>query len=132
MIPGFYRLLQAQEADAQVAAATELRDAIAKLADAADAEGPFFLGAEMSFVDVVAAPWVLRLSRVLAPYRGWPEPERGSRWGRWVAALEAEEAVKATTSTDELYLDSYERYAGESRHCLVFGFGDPTFPRWKW
>lgn len=29
-------------------------------------------------------------------------------------AMEADEAVKATTSTDELYLDSYERYAGTS------------------
>lgn len=55
---------------------------------------------------------MLRLSRVLKPYRGWPDPEVGSRWGLWLDAMESDEAVKATTSTDELYLDSYERYAG--------------------
>ena len=54
---------------------------------------------------------MLRLSRVLKPYRGWPDPEPGSRWATWVAALENDESIKATTSTDDLYLDSYERYA---------------------
>lgn len=56
---------------------------------------------------------MLRLSRVLKPYRGWPDPEKGSRWAAWVDAVEANDQVMATTSSDELYLDSYERYAGE-------------------
>lgn len=55
---------------------------------------------------------MLRLSRVLKPYRGWPDAEQGSRWGVWLDAIEGDENVKATTSGDELYLDSYERYAG--------------------
>ena len=54
---------------------------------------------------------MLRLRRVLGPYRGWPEPEEGSRWKAWVDAIDREPSVVATTSTDELYLDSYERYA---------------------
>jgi glutathione S-transferase len=54
---------------------------------------------------------MLRFSRVLKPYRAWPDPENGSRWKKWVDAIEAEECVKATTSGKELYLDSYERYA---------------------
>ena len=111
--PCFYRYLQAQEADAQVEAAGELREQIAKLVDAADPKGPFFLGDTMSFVDVQIAPWVVRLRKVLGPYRGWPEPEPGSRWEGWVRAIEGHEAVRATTSDDQLYLDSYERYAGE-------------------
>lgn len=72
----------------------------------------------MSFVDVQMAPWVIRLAKVLKPYRGWPDEDPESRWGKWVKAIEEHEAVKATTSTDELYLDSYERYAGES--CPVY------------
>ncbi|KAF2197088.1 hypothetical protein GQ43DRAFT_444542 [Delitschia confertaspora ATCC 74209] len=111
IIPGFYHLLQAQDADKQVQHAEELRNEIAKLVNAADPTGPFFLGQQMSFVDVQIAPWVLRLKRVLGPYRGWPEPERGSRWAKWVEAVEGEQSVRATTSNDELYLDSYERYA---------------------
>lgn len=54
------------------------------------------------------------MRKVLMPYRGWPEPDEGSRWAKWVNAVEQHESVKATTSSDELYLDSYERYAGES------------------
>ena len=53
------------------------------------------------------------MRRVLKPYRGWPDPEEGSRWARWVDAIEKNEGVKATTSSEELYLDSYERYAGK-------------------
>lgn len=48
---------------------------------------------------------------MLGPYRGWPEPEQGSRWGKWVEAIEGDEAVKKTTSEDRLYVESYERYA---------------------
>jgi glutathione S-transferase len=113
IIPGYYRYLQAQETEKQKEYAVDFKNQITKLVDAADATGPFFLGPEIGFVDVQFAPWMLRLSRVLKPYRGWPDPEAGSRWAKWIEAIEANEAVKATTSTDDLYLDSYERYAGE-------------------
>jgi len=112
--------LQAQEPDKQVEHATELRSEIAKLVDAAHPQGPFFLGTNISFVDIQFAPWIIRMRRVLAPYRGWPQPEEGSRWARWVDAIEGNESVKATTSTDDLYLDSYERYAGKSPISCVF------------
>lgn len=115
IIPAFYRYLQAQDPKDQVSGAEALKTQIAKLVDAADPSGPFFLGGSMSFVDVQIAPWVVRLGKVLKPYRGWPEPDDGSRWGAWVKAIEGHPAVVATTSTDELYLDSYERYAGELR-----------------
>ncbi|KAF2003307.1 hypothetical protein P154DRAFT_429039 [Amniculicola lignicola CBS 123094] len=111
IIPGFYRLLQAQEANDQATHAADLRTEIGKLVDAADPQGPFFLGPQMGFVDVQLVPWMLRLKRVLTPYRGWPEPEEGSRWKKWIDAVEGEQSVKSTTSDDGLYLDSYERYA---------------------
>jgi glutathione S-transferase len=69
-------------------------------------------GDTMTYVDVSVAPWLLRLSRVLHPYRGWPLPDKNSRLGKWIDALESHDAVKNTTSDDVLYLDSYERYAG--------------------
>ncbi|KAI9814429.1 MAG: hypothetical protein M1827_003285 [Pycnora praestabilis] len=111
IIPTFYRYIQSQETSDQIAHATELKDTIAKLVNAAHQHGPFFLGPSISFVDVQLAPWMLRMGRVLKPYRGWPDPEPGSRWARWMEAIEGEESVRSTTSTDELYLDSYERYA---------------------
>jgi glutathione S-transferase len=74
----------------------------------------------MTYVDVSFAPWMLRFSRVLRPYRGWPLADNNSRLGRWIDAIESNEAVKNTTSDDVLYLDSYERYAGTSRIIPVF------------
>jgi glutathione S-transferase len=102
IVPCFYRLLQAQEPDDQASHAKELGEEIAKLVDAADREGPFFLASGFGFVDVQIAPWVVRLKKVLGPYRGWPEAEEGSRWKRWVDAIENEGAVKRTTS-DGMY-----------------------------
>lgn len=54
---------------------------------------------------------MLRCSRVLKPYRGWQDPAPGSKWARWVDAIENDEYVKATISSKDLYIDSYERYA---------------------
>jgi glutathione S-transferase len=113
IIPGFYRYLQEQDPETQAKYAGEFKTEISKLVEAADTTGPFFLDQHISFVDVQIAPWVIRLNRVLKPYRGWPEPEAESRWAKWVEAIENNEHVMATTSSDDLYLDSYERYAGK-------------------
>lgn len=69
-------------------------------------------GPDLRFVDVSFAPWMIRLSRVLGTYRGWPAAAEDSRFGKWLKAIEEHEAVKKTTSDHKLYLDSYERYAG--------------------
>lgn len=114
ILPHFYGTLQAQEQAKQIEEGISLKDEIAKIVDAADPIGPFFLGPHISFVDIQFAPWIIRLRKVLQPYRGWSEPEPGSRWAAWVIAIENNEGVKATTSADELYIDSYERYAGET------------------
>lgn len=113
IVPLFYRYLQEQDEVKQREHEKEMQREIDTLVKAAHAEGPFFSGEKLSFVDVQMAPWVIRMKLVLKPYKGWPAPEKGSRWEKWVEAIENDEHVKATTSTDELYLDSYERYAGE-------------------
>ncbi|CZS90765.1 related to glutathione transferase omega 1 [Rhynchosporium graminicola] len=111
IVPTFYHLLQAQEFAKQAEYTTKLKDEIAKIVDMADAQGPFFLGPQLSYVDIQFAPWIIRLSRVMRHYRGWPDPPPGSRWGQWLDAVENNEFVKNTTSLDDLYIDSYERYA---------------------
>ncbi|KAJ5544860.1 hypothetical protein N7461_007164 [Penicillium sp. DV-2018c] len=112
IVPSFYRVLQEQDLQKQIEKTQELREAMEKLVEVAHPQGPFFMGPQMSLVDVQAAPWILRLRRVLKPYRGWADAEEGSRLASWINAIEADQNVQATTSTDELYLDSYERYAG--------------------
>lgn len=111
VVPNFYRVLQEQDQQKQISHAQELQARLNQLVTAAHGQGPFFLGPNLSFVDVEVAPWIIRLSRVLKPYRGWPDPEASTRWAAWVNAIETNQHVKATTSTDQLYMDSYERYA---------------------
>ncbi|KAF2668041.1 glutathione S-transferase [Microthyrium microscopicum] len=111
IIPLFYRYLQEQDISKQGEQAAEFKKQIDVLVDAADPEGPFFLGNKLGFVDVQFAPWIVRMKKVLVPYRGWPEDDGKGRWGKWVHAVENDEHVKRTTSDDQLYLDSYERYA---------------------
>ncbi|KAJ5700337.1 hypothetical protein N7536_003350 [Penicillium majusculum] len=111
IVPSFYRILQEQDQQKQIEKTQELRDAMEKLLEVAHPKGPFFMGPQMSLVDVQAAPWIIRLRRVLKPYRGWPDAEEGSRLAIWMDAIETNQHVQATTSTDELYHDSYERYA---------------------
>jgi glutathione S-transferase len=109
--PAFYRALQAQDPNEQAKLAGELAEKLEKLVRAADPEGPSFSGKTFGWVDAYIAPWILRFRRVLKPYRAWPDPEPGSRLEKWTAAIEAHPAVKATTSDDSNYIDSYRRYA---------------------
>lgn len=97
------------------------------MVNASHVHGPYFLGRGISFVDIQLAPWLIRLSRVLKPYRGWPDPEIGSRWEAWVNAMENDEHVLATTSSEDLYLDSYERYAGKFGLSPIDGLDFLTF-----
>ena len=120
LVPGFYRVLQEQDQQGQLEKAQELRVSMEQLLEVAHSRGPFFMGPQMSLVDIQAAPWILRLRRVLKPYRGWPDPDQGSRLAAWVDAIETDPHVQATTSTDDLYLDSYERYAREFARVVFF------------
>ena len=85
---------------------------ITLLVNASHATGPFFLGNAIGFVDVVFAPWILRLSRVLSYYRNFPRPEVGTRWRQWVDAIEADERVRRTVSDENSYHGVY-RGVGE-------------------
>ncbi|KAI5808718.1 hypothetical protein DFH27DRAFT_540784 [Peziza echinospora] len=111
IVPRFNRYIQEQDPLKFAEHGEELRMEITKLVNNADPVGPFFLGSFITLVDVSIAPWFLRLRRVLTPCRGWQPADEGSRLGIWIAALEASEAVKNTTSDDSLYLDSYDRYS---------------------
>ncbi|KAJ5440907.1 Glutathione S-transferase/chloride channel C-terminal [Penicillium cf. griseofulvum] len=93
IVPSFYRILQEQDQHKQIEKTHELRDAMEKLLEVAHPKGPFFMGPQMSLVDD---------GQML---------KRGSRLASWVNAIETNQHVQATTSTDELYHDSYERYA---------------------
>lgn len=126
VVPAFYTLLQFSPADKTLEAVTALQGEINKMVEAADVEGPFFLGTTLGHVDVVFAPWMLRCRRMLKKFRGWPDPEPGSRWERWISAVEGCDAVKATCCGDDMYDDAFARWTqGKGADVEDGGYGVP-------
>lgn len=108
-VPTFYTLLQNTDLAKQATYITELQKHLDTLVQAADTQGPYFLGATFSLVDVHLAPFALRLRTVLHARRGlWPAEvsEAGSRWAIWLDALTQNTHTKATTSLDDLYVET--------------------------
>lgn len=120
VLPAFYAVLlmpprsetetESQRENREVLMRT-LHVGITKMVDASHAIGPFFLGEAISYVDVMFAPWILRLSRVLERFRGWKRPEVGTRWQSWVNAVEGDERVRRTVCKDESYHSVYRGVA---------------------
>ncbi|KAJ7724903.1 thioredoxin-like protein [Mycena metata] len=133
LVPAFYRFLQAQDESAQIEYGQEFRsglEALAALFERADRDivqgggaagvgeqkalgaglGLWLEGGDLSLSDVMIGPWIFRASNVLKHYRGFELPT-GDKFGAWITRLFAHPAFRVTCSTEELYLDSYERYA---------------------
>ncbi|KAF8864447.1 glutathione transferase omega-1 [Acephala macrosclerotiorum] len=121
IIPSFHRALQYQphaEGNSEAGfkeVKAEFVEKIKEFTEAMDAEGPFFLGREISMVDLIIAPWAVRLW-VFDHFKGgldlgsekWTE-----RWGAWLKAVEGRESVVKSTSEREHYLPIYKRYADD-------------------
>lgn len=85
--------------------------------------GPFFLGSEISLVDLNLAPWAVRLW-VLDHFKAGgfkiPVGKIWERWGEWLEAIEERESVKRTLSEREHYLPIYKRYAEYDTSVILF------------
>jgi len=120
LVPAFYRYLQAQDEEAIVTGGKEFLEALHGLAallqraekesDAPTVCGLWKEGGNLSLTDAMAGPWLYRATNVLKHYRGFTLPQN-DRFSAWMGRLFAHASFKATCSTEDLYLDSYERYA---------------------
>ncbi|KAI4519573.1 glutathione S-transferase [Schizophyllum commune Loenen D] len=117
LVPAFYRYLQAQDADAQIKGGQEFLEAIRGLTDLFERMerevarlGLWVEGGDLGYVDAMAGPWIFRASIVLKHYRGFTMPE-GEKFTAWTQRLFDHPVFKSTCSTEDLYLESYERYA---------------------
>ncbi|KAJ9120867.1 hypothetical protein QFC22_002802 [Naganishia vaughanmartiniae] len=114
LTPAFYRYLQAQDAEKQVQYGREYVEALEAFEKEMHPSGPFFFGDELGWVDILIAPWAIRFEPVLKHYRGFNPSllsDKQRRFSKWYEAIKNHPAVAATTSTEELYTDSYHRYA---------------------
>jgi len=78
-----------------------------------DKEGPYFYGKEISLVDLVIAPWAVRLW-IFDEFKGGleiPEGKVWDRWREWLGAVQKRASVMETLSEREHYLPIYQRYA---------------------
>jgi len=133
IVPAFYRYLQAQDQNAQIEFGNEFvasLEGLVTLFERAEREivdtggaagegevkalkqglGLWVEGGELGMTDVMVGPWLYRASNVLKHYRGFTMPS-GKKFDAWVERLFNHPSFKGTCSTEQLYLDSYERYA---------------------
>lgn len=119
VIPSFFRFLQySDDTDQGLQAAREdFHHQLKQFTQAMDETGPFFLGSEISLVDIAIIPWAVRLwvfdhfkGGLKLPKEG-SDAETWSRFDKWLDAVKAVPSVKATTSETEHYLPIYKRYA---------------------
>ncbi|KLO06663.1 hypothetical protein SCHPADRAFT_837752 [Schizopora paradoxa] len=124
LVPAFYRFLQAQDQEQSIAAGKDFLESLDGLAGLLlraerESQDPVALGlwhenGSLNLTDAMAGPWLFRASNVLKHYRGFELPEN-ERFNRWLLRLFNHASFKATCSTEELYLDSYERWYAFNR-----------------
>ena len=82
-----------------------------------DPIGPFFLGSELSLIDLIIVPWAVRLW-VFDHFKGGLQMPKGEvwtkRWEKWLNKVQQRGSVVNTTSVHEHYLPIYERYANDT------------------
>lgn len=117
----FYRVLLEQDRERRAALARSIADqlnfiedqALARLGYANGATGPYFLGPDISLVDLDYYPHFERFA-VLTEYRGIEIPARCERLRAWMAAMAARSSVRATSHSADYHVDAYKRYADGS------------------
>lgn len=120
VIPSFHRFLQHQGSHGLSEKRDEFLSYLQEFTKEMDKEGPYFLGNEFSLIDVIIAPWAVRLW-IFDHFKGGlgiPEQGKGGedegvweRWRVWFKAVEERESVRVTTSEKEFYLPIYQKYA---------------------
>lgn len=131
VVPGFYRVMQhTEKSDYSIAEArNEFHKHIKTLAREMRDDGSWFLGERFSLVDVMLAPWAIRLW-LLDHYKdggfGVPEIGKGGedeeawqRWRVWFDAAKERNSVKETSSDREKYIGVYKRYADNTTNSEV-------------
>jgi len=120
IIPAFHRFLQYQSKSESDPGLDKVRndfhEQIKQFTREMDVEGPYFLGKDLSLIDLVIAPWALRLW-VFDHFKGGLKLPKGETWVRryeqWREAVEKRESVISSTSEREHYLPIYQRYADD-------------------
>lgn len=110
--PTWYRLFlaQAKEERARLAAALRAHFLFMETAGIGAAKGPYWLGRNISLVDLTYEPWFERIA-ALEHYRGIGLPAEYPRLKAWAAVMMERPSVRAITLPLENYIAGYRSYA---------------------
>jgi len=127
IIPGFYKFIQhtPDKSYSIEEVRSEFLKNIKDFSEQMDPTGPWFLGSEISLVDICLAPWAKRLW-LIDYYKpgglGIPDAEGEDIWRRWEVwwtAIKERQSVVDTWSADERYILAYKRYAEDKTNSQV-------------
>ena len=113
--PTWYKLFLAQSKDERTRLAADLRAHFLFMENEGigAADGPYWLGARLSLVDLTYEPWFERIP-ALKHYRGIDLPPECRRLKAWAAAMMARPSVQAITMPLDSYIAGYRAYADGS------------------
>lgn len=120
VIPAFHRFLQYQSKSSDDPGLDKVRQdflgQMKQFVQEMGTDGPFFLGKELSLIDLVFAPWALRLW-VFDHFKGGLNLPEGAAWVQryeeWLRVVEKRDSVINSTSEREHYLPIYQRYVDD-------------------
>ncbi|MEJ2519850.1 MAG: glutathione S-transferase family protein [Desulfuromonadales bacterium] len=115
VVPGFYRLLKANQADKRHQAETSLAAGLKRLEEGLQENpGPYWCGDTVSLTDMAIYPWFERWP-VLEHYRNYPLAAQYARLHDWITAMQERDAVVSHREDAGFYLDEYADYAAGTR-----------------
>ncbi|CAE6429535.1 unnamed protein product [Rhizoctonia solani] len=107
ILPPFYRLLQAQEAEKRDEARQDLYKGLQTFAKAIT--GPFWAGEQLTHADIALLPFIVRLP-ILEAHRDFKKSEVGHGFEAYAERVVNLPSVQRTISDSERYQEVYERY----------------------
>jgi glutathione S-transferase len=120
-VSAFGKLLRLPADGDEVAARRELTETLTFIEQGLtklSADGPFFLGAQPSLVDLAFYPWFERWP-ALAQLRNFPLPSELTRITRWVAAVRELPAVREHANRPEYYVERYQAAIAPARKAVA-------------
>ncbi|MFN9059190.1 MAG: glutathione S-transferase C-terminal domain-containing protein, partial [Pseudanabaena sp.] len=115
-VPAFVKLLRGKTVEEQEQGRREFIDALLFIEQEGfvklSGDGTYFLGNQLSLVDISFYPWFERLA-VLENFRRFELPTETPRIQKWWAALRDRESIKAVANPQEFYIERFAKILGE-------------------
>lgn len=113
LAPAFAQLIRAETPDQEAEGRKVLNEVLSFIEREAlprsSERGPYWLGAELSLVDLSFYPWFERLPAV-DRLRGFSIPAEHTRLRAWLEAVQARDAVRALQNPVDFYVERYARF----------------------